>query len=456
MGNGRVNQEMENQSNLMARLIIIKNFVYRVFCRVKSFFLLLSAVFSAIIYLSLIIIYTFLSKREEKEIMKEKGRKSHKKKTYQEKAKEMLVDGAFSLFGFLFPKSFTIGKDESLRNLSNKEFVTISNHLSDFDWLFIWYAIKKLGYINNFFIVMKDSLRSIPIVGYVLEFFGSIFLSRESSNSKEGKKSRDLEAIEQQCKKRAALKIPFAPLLFPEGTYIYSEALTKSKDKYVELLQKDGMGGKNLYFPEHTLLPRIGGFGTFLLLQPKDTDFICDITLFTTPYEKFVSEKYPVTSFVFSGIPSFSFNMLIKKIEIPDELRGAIKKCRENEGDVQARADFQSKATEFINGIFKRKEEMIKRYVDFCKKSKNEPNFEKFVTECLAKEEQTKYDCSIDFIRSDSTPSFYYFLPAIFAWTLLFWYLFASYFSLDLSSSLKWILGDIIKASSEASPTLST
>jgi hypothetical protein len=69
-------------------------------------------------------------------------------------------------------------KDGSLQCNFADRMVLMANHQLYTDWLYLWW----IAYTNNMhgfvYIILKESLRSIPIIGWSAQFYNFIFLAR--------------------------------------------------------------------------------------------------------------------------------------------------------------------------------------------------------------------------------------------------------------------------------------
>lgn len=72
--------------------------------------------------------------------------------------------------------------DEHIRVISDdirqQTSFIISNHLTNYDWLFILVILHNLGLYENITIILKESLAKIPIFGVGMKRFGYIFIKR--------------------------------------------------------------------------------------------------------------------------------------------------------------------------------------------------------------------------------------------------------------------------------------
>ncbi|TIA89779.1 hypothetical protein E3P99_01925 [Wallemia hederae] len=124
---------------------------------------------------------------------------------------------------------------------SVQQSVIISNHLLYTDWIYIWTLLYKLNTnADKLIIILKHSLKHIPILGWGMQFFNFIFLRRSWST--------DNKVLTNQL--QSISNDPFTLLLFPEGTTLSNE----SRPKSVKFTQK--IGTQDF---KHLLYPRVTG-----------------------------------------------------------------------------------------------------------------------------------------------------------------------------------------------------
>ncbi|KAG0140539.1 hypothetical protein CROQUDRAFT_665047 [Cronartium quercuum f. sp. fusiforme G11] len=144
-----------------------------------------------------------------------------------------------------------VRRDQNGRVLSlnlPKRSVMMANHQIYADWLYIW-CLAYLGEIHgSIVIILKASLKWVPIVGPAMQLFSFIFLNRSWASDKASLTS-DLMTMAHQ-----ALNSPdrqsLSLLIFPEGTLVSPHTRPISK-RYC-----DQNGYPNL---NHCLLPRSTG-----------------------------------------------------------------------------------------------------------------------------------------------------------------------------------------------------
>jgi 1-acyl-sn-glycerol-3-phosphate acyltransferase len=141
------------------------------------------------------------------------------------------------------------------------------------DWLYLWWV----GYANapkmhgSLYIILKESLKYIPIVGPGMMFYGFIFMSRKMAVD-QPRLAHRLGKLKSQHTAPDGKKYldPMWLLLFPEGTNASPNGRNKSTKWAAKIGVKD---------PEHVLLPRSTGI-YFCLNELKGTvEYVYDCTV---------------------------------------------------------------------------------------------------------------------------------------------------------------------------------
>lgn len=154
------------------------------------------------------------------------------------------------------------GGNNRLKLTFDPSAVIISNHQIYSDWFFIWF----LAYLNNcsdhFFIVMKKSLKKIPILGYGMTNYNFVFLSRNWE--------LDKNYMIKQFNTIKTISDKFWMLIFPEGTNMSHSNRIKSHK----------FAAKNdLPKQDCVLLPRIKGLYVACKELAPNTTKIIDFTI---------------------------------------------------------------------------------------------------------------------------------------------------------------------------------
>ncbi|KAK3326206.1 acyltransferase-like protein [Apodospora peruviana] len=192
--------------------------------------------------------------------------------------------------------------------------VMIANHQIYTDWLYLWWV----GYANSpkmhgyLYIILKESLKYIPIIGTGMMFYGFIFMSRKMSVD-QPRLAHRLGKLKTKHTTPAGQKIldPMWLLLFPEGTNASGNGRVKSAKWAKKIGVKD---------TEHVLLPRSTGI-YFCLNELKGTvDYVYDCTVAYegVPRGKFGEEIFTLSGTYFRGQPPKSVNFYWRRFRIAD------------------------------------------------------------------------------------------------------------------------------------------
>ncbi|TBU02568.1 acyltransferase [Hamiltosporidium tvaerminnensis] len=223
------------------------------------------------------------------------------------KVKLYWLDLTMTLLGFYFTKEVFIRYDREI--LKKKKCIVISNHLTNYDWIYIMVVLHSLGMYKDLCIILKESLKKLPIYGYGMRVFGYIFLKRNWSVDREIL-SEGLNGLKAKDK--------YFLLLFPEGTFIDKTAHKKS----IEFGKKNNIkiDGKE-FLPENVLIPRKTGFEMIHDVLKESIDGVIDITLLVSPHHNFPPEEYTIWNIFIKRKYKISLLFLIECIENSDELR---------------------------------------------------------------------------------------------------------------------------------------
>ena len=156
------------------------------------------------------------------------------------------------------------------------------------------------------YIILKESLKYIPVLGQGMVFYGFIFLSRRWEQDK----LRFEHGLNTLSKGERA-NDPMWLLIFPEGTNA-SQNGRKTSAKYAEKI-----GIQDL---KHTLLPRTTGLAFCLknLEQSVEWMYDCTVAYEGIPKGKFGQDYFTLFSTCFEGRPPKSVNMHFRRFRIKD------------------------------------------------------------------------------------------------------------------------------------------
>ncbi|KAF1848435.1 acyltransferase-domain-containing protein [Cucurbitaria berberidis CBS 394.84] len=199
------------------------------------------------------------------------------------------VSGDSSMVGQLIKK-----KDGSLQCNFADRMVLMANHQLYTDWLYLWW----IAYTNNMhgfiYIILKESLKNIPIIGWGAQFYNFIFLSRNWEE--------DQRTFKKHLSQLNKPNDPMWLIIFPEGTNLSATTREKSK-KWAEKNSIQDM--------KHQLLPRSTGLRFCLNELRETTDWLYDCTIAYegVPPGQFGQDIFTLRSSFFEGRPPKSVNM---------------------------------------------------------------------------------------------------------------------------------------------------
>ena len=201
------------------------------------------------------------------------------------------------------PKQLFKRTDGSLECRFPSRLVMMANHQLYTDWLYLWW----ISYTNNMhgyiYIIMKESLKNIPIFGWGAQFYNFIFLKRDWE--------MDKKRFEEHLNVLNDAKKPMWVLIFPEGTNLAKSTREKSK----EWAKKNG-----LVDMKHQLLPRSKGLQFCLKNLKETTEWLYDCTIGYEgiPPGQFGQDIFTLRSSMFEGRPPKSVNMHFRRFKISD------------------------------------------------------------------------------------------------------------------------------------------
>lgn len=201
------------------------------------------------------------------------------------------------------PKQLARRADGNLECKFPSRLVMMANHQLYTDWLYLWwvsYTNNMHGYI---YIIMKESLKNIPIFGWGAQFYNFIFLKRDWEADKQN--------FEKHLNQLDDPKKPMWLLIFPEGTNLAKSTKEKSK----EWARKNGLTDM-----KHQLLPRSKGLQFCLKNLRNSTEWLYDCTIGYEgiPPGQFGQDIFTLRSSMFEGRPPKSVNMHFRRFKISE------------------------------------------------------------------------------------------------------------------------------------------
>lgn len=201
-----------------------------------------------------------------------------------------------------------LDKNGSLRCDFPERMVITANHQIYTDWSYLWWIAYTADAHGRLYIMLKDSIKWIPILGIGLQFFGFIFMSRKWVSDE----SRMLHRMEKLNDGHGTRKHdPMWLLVFPEGTNLSARQRAMSA-KFAAKTGQDDM--------IHTVLPRSTGLLCCLRAVRHSVDWLYDCTI---AYEgishgQYSAERYTIRSTYFKGQQPRSVNMHWRRFKISD------------------------------------------------------------------------------------------------------------------------------------------
>lgn len=167
---------------------------------------------------------------------------------------------------------FHLMRDGRLKTEFGERIVLMANHQVYTDWIYLWwfaYTNQMHGYI---YIILKESLRYLPVAGPGMMFYGFIFMARKWQSDKPRLQHRleKLKTRQPGPQPGTSQLRPMWLMIFPEGTNLTANTRRRS-EKYG---RKEGIPPM-----KHELIPRSTGL-FFCLQQLRGTvDWVYDCTV---------------------------------------------------------------------------------------------------------------------------------------------------------------------------------
>ncbi|XP_057306961.1 1-acyl-sn-glycerol-3-phosphate acyltransferase delta-like isoform X2 [Hydractinia symbiolongicarpus] len=144
------------------------------------------------------------------------------------------------------------GAKHDVEMMAKENWLAVSNHLSDIDWLIAWVFSERTGILGGTTCFIKDSVKYVPTVGWAYWFAEWGFLKRDW-NKDEQRMINTLNTLKND-------KPAYYMMLYCEGTRRTAAKIQASR----EYAQRN-----NIEPLEHHLLPRTKGFA-FSVQQLRD------------------------------------------------------------------------------------------------------------------------------------------------------------------------------------------
>ncbi len=242
--------------------------------------------------------------------------------------------------------------------------VFFSNHQTYLDWWLFWQLAYHYNHHGHLRIVLKDSLKGIPIFGWGMSFFEFIFLNR--------KWSVDEQRLNECLKTVVGIdaSLPLWLLIFPEGTILDANTRSISK-RYADKME--------LEFPfKHTIMPKSTGLLHILrkltqsnsLYDPSKDFALYDITL---AYPVRSSSKNQCTERITFPTLDYSLGSVFFQRQGPRKFHLVVRKC--DWKSIDGLKSSESAFTEWLRDKFLEKDDMLAQYYDQVHKQMDQGTF---------------------------------------------------------------------------------
>lgn len=346
-----------------------------------------------------------------------------------------------STVGMWFPKKLYVSMDNRLitlfKTLSEKNenpcLLTISNHVTEFDWLFLSKLNLHLNLHRYTYFLVKKGVSKIPLMGYLMRIVGHTFIERERSPDP-NKRSCDMIAVNNYAKSilrdyfnDRKSQIPILgsilnsitdflihygvirkniganALYFPEST-IFEESTFKTSTEFYLKSLKNPSEFPGVFKPRYVLLPRPLGTTAVLTRVSKDIHCICDITIMTYPYFSSLYNNISYMDIFTCRAPDFSLGILIDYTDVPEELKEKIQGLGFDTSNFELpylltdkESEIKKSTTKFLNNIYGKKDKIIEEYVKGRTGGnfKNLQDFENFTQTIYGIDQRTNYALSV-------------------------------------------------------------
>ena len=193
------------------------------------------------------------------------------------------------------------GVDGSLFCDFPQRMILIANHQIYTDWLYLWWIGYAAGMHGRIYVVLKESLKRIPVIGWGMQFAQFIFLKR--------KWEQDKPRMAAHLQKFNNPKDPMWLMMFPEGTNLADSTREASK-KWADRNGIDDM--------HHTLLPRSTGLQFILQELRMTVDYVYDCTIAYegVPRGEYAQDIFTLGASYFGGRPPKSVNMYWRRFRL--------------------------------------------------------------------------------------------------------------------------------------------
>lgn len=230
--------------------------------------------------------------------------------------KQSFAIALISIVRAFCPTTLRVTWDESMRGQLRRSenglletsfperIVLMANHQIYTDWCYLWWIAYTSRMHGHVYIILKESLKYIPVLGPGMMFYGFIFMARKWASDKPRLQYRLNKLKGRHGGQGAGLGDlnPMWLLIFPEGTNLSANTRKKS----AAWSQKSGLPDM-----KHQLLPRSTGM-YFCLEELRGTvDWVYDCTIGYegTPLGGYAQDYFTLRSTFLQGRPPKSVSL---------------------------------------------------------------------------------------------------------------------------------------------------
>jgi 1-acyl-sn-glycerol-3-phosphate acyltransferase len=181
--------------------------------------------------------------------------------------------------------------------------ILIANHQIYTDWLYLWWIAYCNGMHGRLYIILKESLKKIPVLGWGMQLSQFIFLKRNWE--------KDKPHMASALQKLNRITEPMWLLLFPEGTNLAPDTRQKS----AAWAQKTGVPDM-----QHMLLPRSTGLQFCLEELKNSVEYLYDCTVAYegVPRGQYAQDIFTLKAGYLEGRPPKSVSMHWRRFAVKD------------------------------------------------------------------------------------------------------------------------------------------
>lgn len=193
---------------------------------------------------------------------------------------------SYYLIEYVCNTKINIYSDDSIVSSEQNSILILSNHRTRIDWMYVgWCYCSFISIVSNLIIILKDSLRTAPLFGWLMQVSLYIFLKRN--------REKDIPHISKILSYLLALKSNPSLLLFPEGTDLSESNVVKSNQFAKE---------HSLNEYQYVLHPKPSGLVTAVHCLRESSGYIDDISIAYEDY--FVGERPSEKCYLFGQFPT--------------------------------------------------------------------------------------------------------------------------------------------------------